>query len=43
MFVALNVCGVELSFRVTVIVTLAALACLAVFWICALPVADFRR
>ncbi|UYN96326.1 MAG: amino acid permease [Enhydrobacter sp.] len=42
-FVALNVLGVELSFRVTVAVTLAALACLAVFWISALPVADFRR
>ncbi len=43
LFVALNVRGVELSFRVTVIVTLAALACLAVFWISALPVADFKR
>ena len=42
-FVGLNVWGVELSFRVTVIVTLAALACLAVFWISALPVADFSR
>ena len=42
-FVALNVFGVELSFRVTVIVTLAALACLAVFWISALPVAQFSR
>ncbi|WP_422000540.1 amino acid permease [Reyranella sp.] len=42
-FVGLNVWGVELSFRVTVVVTLAALACLAVFWISALPVADFRR
>lgn len=42
-FVALNVWGVELSFRVTVVVTLAALACLAVFWISALPVADFGR
>lgn len=42
-FVALNVYGVELSFRVTVIVTLAALACLAVFWISALPVAEFKR
>jgi ethanolamine permease len=42
-FVAFNVCGVELSFRVTVIVTTAALACLAVFWISALPVADFSR
>lgn len=42
-FVGLNVRGVELSFRVTVAVTLAALACLAVFWISALPVADFGR
>lgn len=42
-FVALNVWGVELSFRVTVVVTLASLACLAVFWISALPVADFGR
>ena len=42
-FVGLNVWGVELSFRVTVIVTLAALTCLAVFWISALPVADFSR
>ena len=42
-FVALNVHGVELSFKVTVIITLAALACLAVFWISALPVAEFER
>jgi ethanolamine permease len=42
-FVGLNVWGVELSFRVTVIVTLAALACLAVFWLSALPVAEFSR
>ena len=42
-FVALNVYGVELSFKVTVAITLAALACLAVFWISALPVAEFRR
>ena len=42
-FVALNVRGVELSFKVTVIVTLASLACLAVFWISALPIADFNR
>jgi ethanolamine permease len=42
-FVALNVYGVELSFKVTVIVTLAALACLAAFWLSALPVADFKR
>jgi ethanolamine permease len=42
-FVALNVFGVELSFRITVIVTLAALACLVVFWVSALPVAEFSR
>lgn len=43
LFIALNVWGVELSFKVTVAVTLAALACLAFFWITALPVADFQR
>ncbi|MBI3196596.1 MAG: amino acid permease [Rhodospirillales bacterium] len=43
LFVGLNVLGVELSFKVTVVVTLAALACLAMFWIAALPVADFGR
>jgi ethanolamine permease len=42
-FVGLNIRGVELSFRVTLVVTLAALACLAVFWISALPVAEFSR
>lgn len=42
-FVGLNVRGVELSFKVTVVVTLASLACLAVFWISALPVAEFGR
>jgi ethanolamine permease len=42
-FVALNVWGVELSFKVTVVVTLGSLACLAVFWISALPVAEFGR
>lgn len=42
-FVALNVRGVELSFKVTVVVTLASLACLAVFWLTALPVAEFGR
>jgi len=39
----LNVYGVELSFRVTVIITLAALACLVVFWLSALPVSEFKR
>jgi len=42
-FVGLNVLGVELSFRVTVTVTLLALACLAVFWASALPNSDFSR
>jgi ethanolamine permease len=42
-FVTLNVRGVELSFKVTVVVTLASLACLAVFWISAFPVAEFSR
>jgi ethanolamine permease len=42
-FIGLNIRGVELSFRVTLVVTLAALACLAVFWISALPVAEFSR
>jgi ethanolamine permease len=43
LFVGLNVYGVALSFRVTVLVTLAALACLVVFWLSALPVASFGR
>lgn len=42
-FVVLNVRGVELSFKVTVVVTLGSLACLAVFWVSALPVAEFSR
>lgn len=42
-FVGLNVVGVELSFRVTLVVTLLALACLAVFWACAVPGIDFNR
>ncbi|MCP8885108.1 amino acid permease [Devosia sp. XJ19-1] len=42
-FVGLNMWGVALSFRVTVLVTLLALACLVVFWISALPNIDFAR
>ncbi|MEZ5560967.1 MAG: amino acid permease [Pseudomonadales bacterium] len=42
-FVGLNVVGVELSFRVTLVVTLMALACLVVFWFSALPNMDFQR
>ncbi len=40
-FVGLNIRGVELSFHVTVIVTLLALACLVIFWISALTHMDF--
>ena len=42
-FVAANLFGVELSFRVTVFVTLLALACLAFFYVTALPSMDFGR
>ncbi|MFG1410716.1 amino acid permease [Xanthobacter sp. VTT E-85241] len=42
-FVGLNVVGVELSFKVTLVVTLAALACLVAFWVSAIPVMDFSR
>lgn len=43
LFVALNYVGVELSFKISVIVTLLALAVLAVFWVSAIPYADFSR
>lgn len=42
-FVGLNIVGVELSFKVTLIVTLLALGCLIVFWISALPAIDFAK
>ena len=42
-FLFLNIAGVELSFKVTTVVTLLALACLVGFWISALPVMDFNR
>jgi len=42
-FLALNIRGVELSFRVTLVVTLASLAILMVFWLSALPHMDFGR
>jgi ethanolamine permease len=42
-FLALNLLGVELSFRVSVIVTLLALAVLVVFWVSAIPHFDFSR
>src|SRR4051812_23629192 len=37
LFIGLNIAGVELSFRVSVVVTLAALAVLVLFWGSALP------
>lgn len=42
-FVGLNIVGVELSFKFTLVITLLALACLVVFWLSALPSIDFRR
>lgn len=42
-FLALNIFGVALSFRVTLVVTILALGCLVVFWIAALPNMDFSR
>jgi ethanolamine permease len=43
LFVVLNVAGVALSFRVTLVVTVAALAVLVIFWVSALPNIDFNR
>ena len=42
-FVGVNTAGVALSFQVTVVVTLLALASLAVFWVSAFPQADFLK
>jgi ethanolamine permease len=42
-FLALNLWGVELSFRVSVIVTVAALAILAIYWVSAIPSIDFNH
>lgn len=42
-FLLLNLRGVELSFRVSVIVTLGALAVLAVYWVSAFPQIDISR
>jgi len=42
-FVALNVRGVEITFHVSILVTLLAMAVLAVFWIGALPHLDLQR
>ncbi len=43
MFLALNLLGVELSFRVSVIVTIGALAVLAVYWVSAIPHFDLNH
>jgi ethanolamine permease len=42
-FVALNIWGVEMTFHVSVVITLAAIAILAVFWAGALPHFDLNR
>jgi ethanolamine permease len=42
-FLALNLFGVELSFRVSVVVTLGALVVLAIFWMSAAPHFDLHR
>jgi ethanolamine permease len=42
-FVALNVWGVEMTFHVSLVVTLVALAVLAVFWVGAIPHFDAAR
>lgn len=42
-FVGLNVAGVEITFRFTVVITVLALAILVVFWIGALPHVDVAR
>jgi ethanolamine permease len=42
-FVAFNVIGVELSFRVSVVITFCALAILAVFYVGAIPLFDLHR
>ncbi len=43
LFLLLNLLGVELSFRVSVIVTVLALLILAVFWVSSIPAIDFDR
>jgi ethanolamine permease len=43
LFLGLNLLGVELSFRVSVIVTLGALAVLAMYWVSAIPHFDLNR
>lgn len=43
LFVGMNYLGVELSFKISIVVTVLALAVLVVFWISAIPHADFSR
>jgi ethanolamine permease len=43
LFLGLNVFGVELSFKVTLVVTLLSLAVLLLFWVTAIPNMDFSR
>ncbi len=43
LFLLLNLFGVELSFRVSVFVTLGALAILAIYWVSAIPAIDFSH
>jgi ethanolamine permease len=43
LFLSLNLRGVELSFRVSVLVTLGALTVLAVYWLSAMPNFDLDR
>ncbi len=42
-FLALNVFGLELSFKVTFVITVISLAVLVFFWISAIPHMDFSR
>ena len=42
-FLALNVFGLELSFKVTLVITLISLGVLVFFWISAIPNIDFSR
>jgi ethanolamine permease len=42
-FVGLNIVGVELSFKVTLVITLLALSCLIVFWVSSVGHMDFNR
>lgn len=42
-FLSLNIYGLELSFKVTFVITLISLAVLVIFWISAIPNMDFSR